>query len=279
MPPNIARATDQPSPSGPGSDLARVRDNQRRSRARRKGYLQELESKLRKCEALGVQASVDIQLAARGVSEENARLREENGKLKEDNERLRQLLRKSGQEALDMADHMMTHSSRKPDRLHGAYESGVAGMAEGPASQAPAPSLTDINHYHGDAVASSSSLSSMPKQPRDVSTSSGTLLGGVHHSMKGQIMTPNTSPPSTYIIPTQSGASAQGSCNRLSDDLPFGDDTSSCEYAALIITSMRADVSTEDVRADLGCASDVKEWRRCKVDNSKLFTAVDRYAG
>jgi len=226
-----------------------------------------------------VQASVDIQLAARGVSEENARLREENGKLKEDNERLRQLLRKSGQEALDMADHRMTHSSRKADRLHGGYGSGAAGLGEGPGSHSPAPSVTDINHYHGDAVASSSHLSSTPKQHRDISTSSGTLLAGAHQTMKGQVMTPNTSPPYTYMIPTQSGASAQGSCSRSSNDLPFGDDTSSYEYAALIITSMRADVSTEDVRADIGCASDVKEWRRCKVDNSKLFTAVDRYTG
>ncbi|KAK5241138.1 hypothetical protein LTR16_009720, partial [Cryomyces antarcticus] len=57
------------------SNLARIRDNQRRSRARRKEYLQELENKYRHCEAVGVEASTEIQAAARRVLEENRRLR------------------------------------------------------------------------------------------------------------------------------------------------------------------------------------------------------------
>lgn len=55
--------------------MARIRDNQRRSRARRKEYLQELETKYRTCEAVGVEASTEIQTAARRVLEENRRLR------------------------------------------------------------------------------------------------------------------------------------------------------------------------------------------------------------
>merc|ERR1712225_217378 len=54
---------------------ARIRDNQRRSRARRKEYLQELEIRLRQCELQGVEASSEIQGAARKVAEENKRLR------------------------------------------------------------------------------------------------------------------------------------------------------------------------------------------------------------
>ncbi|KAF2459235.1 hypothetical protein BDY21DRAFT_275531, partial [Lineolata rhizophorae] len=54
---------------------ARIRDNQRRSRARRKEYLQELEGKFRNCQQLGVEASAEIQAAARKVLEENKRLR------------------------------------------------------------------------------------------------------------------------------------------------------------------------------------------------------------
>lgn len=57
------------------TQLARIRDNQRRSRARRKEYLQELETKLRNCEQLGVEASTEIQAAARRVLDENKRLR------------------------------------------------------------------------------------------------------------------------------------------------------------------------------------------------------------
>lgn len=57
------------------ANLARIRDNQRRSRARRKEYLQELEARLRQCELQGVEASSEIQTAARRVAEENKKLR------------------------------------------------------------------------------------------------------------------------------------------------------------------------------------------------------------
>jgi hypothetical protein len=57
------------------ANLARIRDNQRRSRARRKEYLQELETSLRQCELQGVEASAEIQTAARKVADENKKLR------------------------------------------------------------------------------------------------------------------------------------------------------------------------------------------------------------
>src|ERR1700728_4383237 len=57
------------------ANLARIRDNQRRSRARRKEYLQELEARLRQCELQGIEASPEIQLAARRVADENKKLR------------------------------------------------------------------------------------------------------------------------------------------------------------------------------------------------------------
>ena len=57
------------------ANLARIRDNQRRSRARRKEYLQELEARLRQCELQGIEASAEIQIAARRVADENKKLR------------------------------------------------------------------------------------------------------------------------------------------------------------------------------------------------------------
>ncbi|QSZ34335.1 hypothetical protein DSL72_005926 [Monilinia vaccinii-corymbosi] len=57
------------------ANLARIRDNQRRSRARRKEYLQELEARLRQCEVQGIEASSEIQMAARRVADENKKLR------------------------------------------------------------------------------------------------------------------------------------------------------------------------------------------------------------
>ncbi|KAM5348374.1 hypothetical protein ACJ41O_008198 [Fusarium nematophilum] len=57
------------------ANLARIRDNQRRSRARRREYLQELEQRLRVYELQGVEASSEVQQAARRVAEENRQLR------------------------------------------------------------------------------------------------------------------------------------------------------------------------------------------------------------
>lgn len=57
------------------ANLTRIRDNQRRSRARRKEYLQEIEQRLRAYEQQGVEASAEIQQAARRVVDENRKLR------------------------------------------------------------------------------------------------------------------------------------------------------------------------------------------------------------
>lgn len=56
-------------------NLARIRDNQRRSRLRRREYLQELETRLRQFELHGIEASAEIQMAARKVADENRKLR------------------------------------------------------------------------------------------------------------------------------------------------------------------------------------------------------------
>lgn len=54
----------------------RIRENQRRSRARQKEYLQELEARLRNYELYGIEASPEIRTAANQVAEENRKLRE-----------------------------------------------------------------------------------------------------------------------------------------------------------------------------------------------------------
>lgn len=276
MSPNQTGASIQCSSSASKLDSARVRDNQRRSRARRKEYLQELESKLRKCEASGVQASVDIQLAARSVSEENARLREENGKLREDNERLRQMLRKSEEGVKALLDDRTNGSSIRDGETRTSHPQTATEMNKVPAIQDTATSPKEMNTHHYTNVFGSAPFMHIPTQKKYSSQPPDASPGYALSTEMHQIVASNAS---THIKSTPSETPDQDSCHTSNDDLPFGDDTSSCEYAAHIITSMRADVSTDEVRADLGCGSDVKEWRRCKVDNSKLFVAVDRYAG
>ncbi|KAK3933919.1 hypothetical protein QBC46DRAFT_400959 [Diplogelasinospora grovesii] len=53
----------------------RVRDNQRRFRARRDELLRDLQQRLDEHERLGIQATLEMQQAARHVARENERLR------------------------------------------------------------------------------------------------------------------------------------------------------------------------------------------------------------
>ncbi|KAM5437030.1 hypothetical protein MferCBS31731_005685 [Microsporum ferrugineum] len=54
---------------------ARIRDNQRRSRARRKEYIQDLEARIQRYERQGVDVAIEVQAAARKVARQNAMLR------------------------------------------------------------------------------------------------------------------------------------------------------------------------------------------------------------
>lgn len=241
--PSSSIAQQHPSPtastSNPAPSAARIRENQRRSRARRKEYLQELEQKLRKCEQAGVKASVDIQLAARAVAEENERLRDENGrltkegeKLRGENERMRAILdgyRQERAEAFICGEYVARASS------HGTEDAGSEAASQ----------LQD---------------STRPQVEEPTTTTKGKEIY-------------------TQLTPRQPESPPGVSYVHQNNEMVIGDDTSSCEYAAHIITSMRADISTDDVRKDLGCGGDIREWRKCKVDNSKLFVAVDRYTG
>lgn len=79
MPENVA--PDEPAPPAPDSPkgknkAARVRDSQRRSRARKRELVESLQTRIAEFERRGVQATLDMQQAARAVATENRRLRE-----------------------------------------------------------------------------------------------------------------------------------------------------------------------------------------------------------
>lgn len=97
------------------ANLARIRDNQRRSRARRKEYLQELEARLRQCELQGIEASAEIQLAARRVADEN--------------KRLRMLLNQNGVGDDNIDAYLQSTAS--PDTVMGQGLGGLRGMGSG----------------------------------------------------------------------------------------------------------------------------------------------------
>jgi hypothetical protein len=98
------------------ANLARIRDNQRRSRARRREYLQELEQRLRVCELQGVEASAEVQMAARRVADENRQLRE--------------LLNRYGVTDEYIAHYLQAYAASNPESSQGqTIRPGEAGAA------------------------------------------------------------------------------------------------------------------------------------------------------
>lgn len=239
MAPKINKSTD-PSPSSPSSAI-RVRDNQRRARARRREYIQDLEAKLHCNEKQGIRASLEIQAAARKVVAENELLREEVQKLRGENGALRKLLGSTdAREGMHVTDTALVESHARIQEATGstssvdlASQTGIC-TAANPLSRLGTISTTT----HNDFPDLSFELSSLP------------LSSAIHSPSR-----PSTSPMAST------------------------DDTSSCEHAAHIITSMRADVDREDVRKELGCGKGEEGWGDCRVRNGRVFGAVDLFVG
>ncbi|KAM4066525.1 hypothetical protein HRG_000622 [Hirsutella rhossiliensis] len=70
-----ARPTQTTSAGPTSASAIRIRENQRRSRARRKEYVETMERKVQEYERRGIDATLEMQQAARTVAVENARLR------------------------------------------------------------------------------------------------------------------------------------------------------------------------------------------------------------
>lgn len=261
------------------SNPARVRENQRRSRARRKEYLEELEARLRSYETLGVQASIDIQLSARAVLAENARLREENAQLKIVNGKLNQGLEGKMEQNIDnvSADRNGLSLEREDySREESRTWKAVCRLAGECNEKLETEHLQSSFHTTGrdGEIAKETELSlSTNIQPDSLQpspTSTNPSMSDIDQPSRGETASHDR-------FPIQQETNTQEmTCDR-SHYADLSTDTSSCEYAAQIITSMRADVTPDDVRADLECNESIGEWKKCKVNNAKLFVAMDRY--
>ncbi|MCJ1356645.1 MAG: hypothetical protein MMC33_006640 [Icmadophila ericetorum] len=256
-------------------NLTRVRDNQRRSRARRKEYLQELEEKYRNCELMGAQASAEIQAAARKVLEEN--------------KQLRALLQSQGLTDEEIDTHLSSRvggpsqppptapvletmlTTRKPC----CGEQPETTPARSPQSVS---ALTPVSQFSE----ASNDRQHMAIRPAPFTTSGiprEIYSLAVPSTMPMPMPMPtvtdwNNSPLDPHL---QFGPSLQslwpdpGSSTPI--DGPRQNDISSCDFAASMITSMRYDVSMDQVKQDLGCAPD----QHCQIGNTRLFDVMDKY--
>ncbi|MCJ1393712.1 hypothetical protein MMC18_006588 [Xylographa bjoerkii] len=246
------------------SNLARVRDNQRRSRARRKEHLHNTEKRLRELEREGVKVSTDIQKAARRVVEENIRLRA--------------MLRQRGVEDVEIDESLR-------GGVNGTQESApllllpISSPPITPGSLASSPRHLDVSvllSQHDDhsckadnAIASPvvteerQILASIQDTPREyrVNTRSGDAT-----ELHGD-STPLRQPANNQMTNGHHPQNAE-----TSNPQPRALNTTSCLLAANILASMCSAKTAAEVSAELGCFSGTD----CEVDNVKLFQIMDR---
>ena len=281
-------------------NLARIRDNQRRSRARRKDYLHELEAKWRVCEQLGVEASAEMQSAARKVLDEN--------------KRLRALLRQRGMADDEIDSFAVGAAPSTPcDSLRGS---------PGPADlQSPAPSARLAKMLATRQPISARRTNNLPvtssptesielasvQMPRRVTTPMSiapqlTPIIPFAMSPSPQSMASSTvSTPTSMMSPELFSAtpappsSDPGDFSHLPSSYPFGpsspfdnhwaayqaplsatsvpDMSYACADAASIIRGMRSDDGI-DLNTDLSCGALAAD---CKVDNMAVYGVMDKF--
>ncbi|KAI9856963.1 MAG: hypothetical protein M1813_008679 [Trichoglossum hirsutum] len=218
-------------------NLARIRDNQRRSRARRKEYLQSLETRWRECELQGVKASAELQSAARKVADENRRLRA--------------LLRSVGSLTDGEIDALLR---QQPD---GGVEGRVGELESMLGSRKPCGGgrgCGDDGGGGGQRVGKAAGCrQAVPLLP-------STALPPSQPSTQPFYPSPA---PTLYFHPAP-----------LQTDTTTTNSTSSCLFGATLISDLGAKASKEDVAAAMGCPPGGGD---CVVDNTVLLGAMDRF--
>ena len=255
--------------------------NPGRSRARRKEYLQELEAKLRSCEQQGIEASAEIQSAARKVLEEN--------------KKLRALLRERGVPEAEIVavmggpnDKPFEHISAATS-LHTMLERKIAcntpsTIDSPPSVQSPsvamasgAPTVPPITIPQQCAA----TLSTDSPSPRSIVSSTGTPPGFAispfyHSSMAPALeVKPEGIPHYGYHFeqPMNNSWTYPSEVHYTSEPMTYYS-TSSCVDAANIIRTMRSDVGLE-LENELGCRP---HEQNCFVDNPAVFNIMDKYS-
>ncbi|KAL1959575.1 hypothetical protein VTO42DRAFT_1610 [Malbranchea cinnamomea] len=220
------------------SASTRIRDNQRRSRARHREYVRSLEERLRRFEKEGVQATLEVQLAGRKVAEEN--------KL------LRSLLRLHGVGDADIEAYLRAHRAGSE-------------LLDWSSDAQPSPNTSGFNSQDTEKT-----ICSMAQD------SPGACVASEHSRpwMPSAVPVKTRNTDDTYEenrspVSTSSYLSRQ----RTSTPETRSGHATPCEDAARIIASMRHDSDLHAMRAELGCSADDSS---CMVQNMTIFRLLDR---
>jgi hypothetical protein len=252
----------------------RIRENQRRSRNRRKELIEELQKRVYNYEQQGVVATQDMQRAARRVAKENAGLRSllaRHGVMQDEVESYLQSFNEEGASKNGAFASIPLQSETVVN-----YPSAALGAVQVPKPAEP------ISHEISNTISKSSNL---PAHDRKNTGTHAPRKPGVTEPLlinQDQTSTPTPRHGMTYSD-TRNGQSTDDSdCPNTADcfcppttkppiqPLDSGLEIS-CERAAAIITAMRGDTDLEAIRASLGCAGR----KECTVRNSTVLQIMD----
>lgn len=271
------------------SNLNRNTLNQRASRARRRTYIRDLERRLHAHEAQGVQATAEVQAAARRVTEENRALKEEVRLLRERSEALEKALLASNRTEKDVGSETGYRGCGRGGRLRGSKRapSTRAKSRRTGATRASPDYQQALTTPAGLVPAVSISTNALPSHRSGLSTSTPspiaatTQLSNAEASMTSTyedamiLITspsdfptpdlqghPAPAPEYTYPSPAPTHSPSPSHSHPGSQPepcrLPSRPNSTPCLQAALIIASMRGmpsnDITVEtEILPELGC--------------------------
>jgi hypothetical protein len=254
-----------------------------RSRARRKEYLQELEAKLRCCEQVGIEASSEIQTAARKVVDEN--------------KKLRLLLHERGVSEAEIVLALGEPSDRAYDQTSAAPT--LNAMLERRITCNTLSSTGSPASLHSRASSMPRNVPSVP--PIRIPVPRPTALSCCDSPSPGSIVSSmETPPPISYPVPFYNTPVTPPAPEIKSEVVPYGYsydpsynnnmwhysneynmaaetsnyyNTSSCVDAANIIQTMRSDAA-HGMQSRLRCRNPDPN---CYVNNNMDYAMMDKY--
>ncbi|KAL6702955.1 hypothetical protein ACN47E_000797 [Coniothyrium glycines] len=262
----------------------RIRDNQRRSRARRKELIDDLQKQVREYERKGVVATQEVQASARHVALENMRLRSLLAQIGISEQQIAAYLRSAGDgdsdapalyARLSMAGQSPS-AIEKPNSI-GPQSLALAGPSSGnsPCSGPEIPA--NHNGSHQDAVdhQAHSAMATKPVElnlePKSQACCTSPVSENPH---KAQILDSNNGARTNNTEAEECPTTATCFCPPTAVLEPRSQSSGleiSCDAAATIIAGMRADADREAIRTSLGCVGD----EQCRVKNSAVLQLMD----
>ncbi|KAJ5797118.1 uncharacterized protein N7518_005658 [Penicillium psychrosexuale] len=232
---------------------ARIRENQRRSRTRRKEYIQQLEQRVRSFEKLGIAATQDVQKAGRKVAAENVSLRS--------------LLMTHGVTEKQIEDYL--ESQRQPTNSTLSQCPLVVSLPSANLHLPTTHSQPLVDYHHPLASPSSRELNTSQHPFITLEMTSSPPKSDA----KSRMDTPNSQESSVGRAVELSPVTAEP----VPESQHFGGDQdtgqfTSCMTAASLIESMRNHSDFRDVRSELGCDSE----SNCMVKNMSIFDILDK---